>query len=220
MTSDETKRVLVVASDPQTRQWLSRWFQENGFDPVEVQSVESVPAQLTAGTVLVISDIDSLDSDISRLIQFVRSVSSDLPVISVAGTASLETAVRSLQNGGTDFLMKPVNATEMSVRVDRALKDRELRDELATHRSSNPQSQLVGGLANAKTEVKTLQKIEREAIIEALDGFGGARGKTAKALGISVRTLQRKIKEYGYTNGGDKQKPAFSAANQSDPLNN
>jgi transcriptional regulator with PAS, ATPase and Fis domain len=42
----------------------------------------------------------------------------------------------------------------------------------------------------------TLQDIEKEAIRRMLEQTGGHRAETAKLLDISVRTLQRKIKEY------------------------
>ncbi|MBN22279.1 MAG: sigma-54-dependent Fis family transcriptional regulator [Bdellovibrionaceae bacterium] len=43
---------------------------------------------------------------------------------------------------------------------------------------------------------KTLHDIEREIIIKALDHHSGNRTHTAKALGISIRTLRNKIAEY------------------------
>jgi DNA-binding NtrC family response regulator len=43
----------------------------------------------------------------------------------------------------------------------------------------------------------SLREVEKKAIQEALSRFGGNRRKTAEALGISLRTLQYKIKEYG-----------------------
>jgi len=43
----------------------------------------------------------------------------------------------------------------------------------------------------------TIQEIEKEAIRRTLEQTGGHRGETAKILGISVRTLHRKIKDYG-----------------------
>ncbi len=42
----------------------------------------------------------------------------------------------------------------------------------------------------------TLQDMEREAIRRTLEATAGHRGESARRLGISVRTLQRKIKEY------------------------
>jgi two-component system response regulator HydG len=42
----------------------------------------------------------------------------------------------------------------------------------------------------------TLEEMERAAILQTLDRLGGARNETAERLGISVRTLQRKLKQY------------------------
>ena len=45
-----------------------------------------------------------------------------------------------------------------------------------------------------------LVDMEREAIRRTLEITGGHRSETASRLGVSVRTLQRKIKEYGLAN--------------------
>ncbi|MGQ9748506.1 helix-turn-helix domain-containing protein [Desulfosoma sp.] len=42
-----------------------------------------------------------------------------------------------------------------------------------------------------------LHEVERLHIQKALDLFSGNRSETAKALGISRKTLYRKIKAYG-----------------------
>ncbi len=47
-----------------------------------------------------------------------------------------------------------------------------------------------------KTESLSLMQIEKEMIIKALDKYKGHRKEAAKELGISERTLYRKIKEY------------------------
>lgn len=217
MKSDETKQVLVAVNDPQTRLRLNGWFQDNGYDPLEIKGVESVRTQLHEKTRLVISDISA---DTARLIQIVRSASSTLPVILLAAPESVENAVQFMHGGATDYLLKPVSGTELALKIGRALKERQLYQELSALRAAKSSNPIVGGISNGTQEVKTLQKLEREAILEALDGFGGARGKTAKALGISVRTLQRKIKEYGYTNGRQKPAESFSGVSQPNALHN
>ena len=45
-------------------------------------------------------------------------------------------------------------------------------------------------------EVRTMAKIERQAIEETLERTGGHRAEAARLLGIGLRTLQRKLKEY------------------------
>jgi len=44
----------------------------------------------------------------------------------------------------------------------------------------------------------SLQETERKLIEATLDHFGGHRAKTAQALGIGVRTLTGKLRQYGY----------------------
>ena len=46
------------------------------------------------------------------------------------------------------------------------------------------------------TERMTMEEIERRAILEALEKTGGNRTQAAEQLGIGLRTLQRKLKEY------------------------
>ncbi len=53
---------------------------------------------------------------------------------------------------------------------------------------------------------KTMAEIEKEAILMALQTSGGNRRKAAERLGIGLRTLQRKLKEYrGEAGGPDEE---------------
>jgi len=54
---------------------------------------------------------------------------------------------------------------------------------------------------HAKTDIPvglSLQEMERRLIEATLEHFGGHRARTAKALGIGVRTLSGKLRQYGY----------------------
>jgi two-component system response regulator HydG len=59
---------------------------------------------------------------------------------------------------------------------------------------------LEGGETGAEIDLtpgRSLKEVEREMIIRTLDETGGNRTRTAEILGISRRTLQLKLKEYG-----------------------
>ena len=43
----------------------------------------------------------------------------------------------------------------------------------------------------------TLRELEKEAIAAALEAEGGNKTQTARSLGIGLKTLYRKIREYG-----------------------
>ena len=54
----------------------------------------------------------------------------------------------------------------------------------------------------------SLQEMERKLIEATLEKFGGHRAKTAEALGIGLRTLSGKLRQYGYA---PREKPFLKA---------
>lgn len=68
----------------------------------------------------------------------------------------------------------------------------QLQPEYSSHSASETESRKVSSPGG------TLDDIERAAILNALDNTQGNRTKAAKMLGIGLRTLQRKLKEYGF----------------------
>jgi DNA-binding NtrC family response regulator len=65
----------------------------------------------------------------------------------------------------------------------------------APHSASNPAP--VGQGA-----VVPLDQLEKQAILQAVDACGGNRTQAARLLGISVRTMRNKLREYGVAPGG------------------
>ena len=71
------------------------------------------------------------------------------------------------------------------------------RDELARWLAVAPD----GAEASASPHLPmglSLEEMERQMIEATLQRFGGHRARTAKALGIGVRTLSGKLRQYGY----------------------
>jgi DNA-binding NtrC family response regulator len=65
----------------------------------------------------------------------------------------------------------------------------EVRDASTLSTTGGPVQSVVG-------EPRTMEEIERQAILETLQRTDGHRAKAADLLGIGLRTLQRKLKEY------------------------
>jgi len=60
--------------------------------------------------------------------------------------------------------------------------------------AAEPESEAAEAIAG---QSMTISEMERRLILRTLDEEGGNRTKAAKVLGISVRTLRNKLKEYG-----------------------
>jgi len=65
----------------------------------------------------------------------------------------------------------------------------EVKDSVTVSTAGGPVQSVVG-------ETRTMADIERQAILETLQRTGGHRAKAADLLGIGLRTLQRKLREY------------------------
>jgi DNA-binding NtrC family response regulator len=54
---------------------------------------------------------------------------------------------------------------------------------------------------------RSMADVERELILRTVDHTGGHRARAAELLGIGLRTLQRKLKEYGEISPRDPDEP-------------
>jgi DNA-binding NtrC family response regulator len=70
-----------------------------------------------------------------------------------------------------------------------------LIDPVACRTACKPSEGGVAGSAAAGTK---LEAMERRLIEVTLEHFGGHRAKAAEALGIGIRTLTNKLRQYGY----------------------
>ncbi|HZZ29580.1 MAG TPA: sigma-54 dependent transcriptional regulator [Pirellulales bacterium] len=123
-----------------------------------------------------------------------------------------------LQPGAVELLCEcqwPGNVRELENIISRAsvlnvggpITADELRGWLSLHGStSGARGERSESSANENTAFLgkgmacglSLETMERKLIEATLERFGGHRAKTAQALGIGLRTLSGKIKEYGY----------------------
>jgi two-component system NtrC family response regulator/two-component system response regulator HydG len=108
--------------------------------------------------------------------------------------------IRGLAPGTLNALLShdwPGNVRELENVVERAVvlcKASELSaDDLPTTlRGPRPRERVAGALIPGAT----LYEIEREAILRTLEMVGGSTSRAAEILGISVRKIQYRLKEY------------------------
>ena len=75
-----------------------------------------------------------------------------------------------------------------------------VEDLPANYREAPPAAQVY---PSPTAPARTMEEIEREAIERTLEKTGGNRTRAAEILGIGLRTLQRKLREYGQVGGED-----------------
>jgi len=107
-------------------------------------------------------------------------------VLDAFAQAPWEGNVRELRN----LIESLVVLADPSIRVLRL-------DQLPEPFRSRPPAAPVAAQASPAGSAQRMEDIEKEAILRTLQQTGGNRTRAAEILGIGLRTLQRKLREYG-----------------------
>lgn len=180
-------QVLVVEDEPRMRELLERAMRGWGFEVTTARSGEEAMRQ-SAETV---PDVVVLDLNLPGVdgLEFFSRFRERYPMVQgivLTGFASLESARRAVHLDVVEFLTKPCHLGELEQALDRAIR----RIPAPAGVTADPPPPRPG------TQGMTLNQLEREHILAALDRNNGNRTATALELGISRRTLYYKLEEY------------------------
>lgn len=102
-------RILIVEDDLTFSLMLSTWLGKKGFDVTSAASVKDAKQHLSDKDFeLIISDLRLPDSDGIDLLQWVKVQNPLLPVIMMTSYADIQTAVKAMKLGASDYISKPV----------------------------------------------------------------------------------------------------------------
>jgi DNA-binding NtrC family response regulator len=132
------QRVLVAEDVPDTRESLQELLRLTLKLEVDTAAdgAAALGALRTRPYSLLITDLRMPKLDGLQLIEAVRKEQLPVTVIVTTGEASVADAVEAMRLGAYDFLTKPADPKRMCLLVERALRERALRDEVAELRAT------------------------------------------------------------------------------------
>jgi DNA-binding NtrC family response regulator len=123
-------RVLVVDDDASTLASLSRAFRLAGYDAVVCDNAVRALALLRAERFdVVVSDVVMPGKDGLSMLQELRDLGVDTPIVMVSGQATVDMAVRATRLGAADFLEKPITTEKLLLTIENALRLVRLEEE-------------------------------------------------------------------------------------------
>ncbi len=119
------KRLLVVDDERNMRDLLTILFESDGFEVYAASSGEEALTLIekTAGLDLIISDVRLPDVPGVQILQHLRSLNLDVPVILITAYGTIELAVDAMKRGAAEFVSKPFKKEFIRHLAHRVLND-------------------------------------------------------------------------------------------------
>ena len=118
----ERARILVVDDDPNTLRYVRDILTGAGYAPLVTGGHEELSHIIrTENPALVLLDLMLPGTDGIALMQGVPELA-ELPVMFISGYGHDETIARALRAGAADYIVKPFSPTELTARVEAALR--------------------------------------------------------------------------------------------------
>ena len=130
--NNEHYTVLVVEDDRAMRELLVEALAEEGYTARGAGGGREGVRKVRAGGVdLVVTDIRMPDLDGLDMVREIRTLAAPPDVITVTAFGTIDTAIKAMKLGALDYITKPFEIDQLLMAVERALRDRRLRHEVA-----------------------------------------------------------------------------------------
>jgi DNA-binding NtrC family response regulator len=169
---DRKESILIVDDDESTRRSLTLIFGKKGYETETAGTGrEAIEKAQDRFFNLALLDIKLPEVEGVELIAPLKEMHPDMVVIMATAYASLETAVRALNEGASAYITKPLNMDEVRATVREALEKQRLvmenrrllqtvQQQLAELRQAEEvREKLIHELQDALAEIKTLRGI-------------------------------------------------------------
>lgn len=190
-------KILLVDDDDDLRDAIATGLRLADFDVVEASNGRQALRAVSDGRIgAIVSDIRMPMLDGRQLLQRIKSVDAEMPVILITGHGDIDQAVDAVRNGAYDFLAKPFATERLVDTVGKALdrrrlviENRLLRAEVdaAVERRQLP---LIGTSPAIEALVRAIGQIGTAEIDVLVEGERGS-GKTAVAHMLHAAGTER-----------------------------
>ena len=186
--------ILVAGAEPSDRETILVALGDQ-CHVVAAQSIDDALAHLSDSVDLVISDNSDGHFNALELLRRWKSSHAKTPFLVMVDGRDVSSAVEAMNQGAADCIAKPLDIDELRSAATQLLS---INTAGAGSSSDHNSSNGTRRISNIEIPPDTsLEDLERAAVEQALIQHRGNRTHAAKTLGISVRTLQRKLKAWG-----------------------
>ncbi len=187
--------ILIVDDEKNYLTILSAVLEEEGFEVLTALSgQEALEVYKTSDLDLVVTDMKMPEMDGIELLENIKQLDPDLPVMMMTAHGTVDKAVEAMQKGAYTYILKPFDNERLTIYVNKAIavyqvikENRRLRDEVESqYRFGN-----IIGKSKAMHDVfETIQKVAPSSATVLIEGESGT-GKELVAKSIHFNSPRR-----------------------------
>jgi DNA-binding NtrC family response regulator len=186
------RRVLIIDDDPSMLEMLRSELERRSYDVITQPSPEAALRDLADQDFgVILSDLTMRGMSGVDLCREVVLLREDTPVIVMTAFASIESAIASIRAGAYDFVIKPLDPDDLVMTIERALRHRELREEVTRLRRAvselQPFDEMIGESAAMKKMCQVIARVAQSEATVLVTGESGT-GKELVARALHARS--------------------------------
>jgi DNA-binding NtrC family response regulator len=177
------KRLLLVDDDEDFCRLMSKRLSGEGYEvawSTQGLGIEDLIQKIRPAAVIL--DLQLRETEGLIVLENIRKLDPELPVIILTGYETVATAVQAMKSGAFHYLAKPVDLPELKTLLESAV---------TTQEADGNDYSLIDASGKAK------EAVEKQLILETLAKTHWHQGKAATLLGVDPKTLYNKMKGYG-----------------------
>jgi len=184
MKTLKTKKVLLLDDDLDLQELIRDYFKPRGYEIIAHSSAEQGITEIIRNASsaepidLVLTDFRLPNMNGIELIEQLKRVAPQIPIILITAHSSLDLAVEAIEKGAYDFVVKPIQFPQLSISMERAvyfsslqLENQKLKTELET--TSTKDVQIIAKSSIMKAVVDLAKRVVKSDATVLISGESG-----------------------------------------------
>lgn len=176
----ESANILFIDDEPKAGELFKRLIRGTNYQAeVYDNPQEALKRYAEQGADLIITDLSMPEMTGLELLEAVRQIDLEVPVIIITGYSTIDNAVEAMRLGASDFIKKPYDIDELLMQIERSLEATRLKRENRMLRRQIKDEKLRYGMIGKSDAMQAVYKvidkvadIRCNVIIEGESGTG------------------------------------------------
>lgn len=184
MKTIKTKKVLLLDDDLDLQELIRDYFKPRGYEIIAHSSAEQGITEIIRNASsaepidLVLTDFRLPNMNGIELIEQLKRVAPQIPIILITAHSSLDLAVEAIEKGAYDFVVKPIQFPQLAISMERAvyfsslqIENQKLKTELET--TTPKDIQIIAKSSIMKSVVDLAKRVAKSDATVLISGESG-----------------------------------------------